>query len=89
MMPLVSQNLNHLKMAYTIEEASDLLSLSRAQIYRLIDRGEIETIKIGKARRVTVRQLEAFLQRLEQQSGTPSLIEVISARARSRRTTNV
>lgn len=56
-------------MAYTVEEAAELLSLSRAQIYRLIDLGEIETVKIGKSRRLTSRQLDAFLSAQEQRMG--------------------
>ncbi len=85
----MSQNLNHLKLAYTIEEASTLISLSRAQIYRLIDRGEIETIKIGKARRITARQLEAFLLGLEQRAVLPRVIDILSSRARSRKEPHV
>ena len=68
----MSPYLNHEKMAYSIEEAGILLSISRAQLYRLIDLGELETIKIGKARRVTSRQLDAFLTAYEQRNGSLS-----------------
>lgn len=44
------------KLAYTVEEAAELLSLSRAQIYRLIDIGELSSIKIGKSRRLSAEQ---------------------------------
>ena len=73
-------------MAYCIEEASDLLSLSRAQVYRLIDLGELGTIKIGKARRITSAQLNAFLTAYEQQSGF--IIDQLASQslARTRRT---
>lgn len=54
----------HKKLAYPVEEAAELLSLSRAQIYRLIDLQELETVKIGKCRRVTHVQLNAFLARM-------------------------
>ncbi len=54
------------KFMYSIEEASELLSLSRAQLYRLIDQGDLETVKIGKSRRITFGQLGAFVERLEQ-----------------------
>lgn len=82
----MSQYLKHEKMAYCIEEASDLLSLSRAQVYRLIDLGELGTIKIGKARRITSAQLDAFLTACEQQSGF--IIDQLASQslARTRRT---
>jgi excisionase family DNA binding protein len=61
--------IKHAKLAYTIEEATGLLSLSRAQLYRLIDLGELCTVKIGKSRRVTSKQLDAFVRQLEQRGG--------------------
>lgn len=65
----MSDYLYHEKMAYTVEEASELLSLSRAHVYRLIDLGQIETITVGRSRRITSRQLDAFLYGLEQRNG--------------------
>lgn len=59
----------HRKMVYTIEEAAELLSLSRAQLYRLIELEDLPSIKIGKCRRVTYAQLETFVQWLEQRQG--------------------
>ena len=64
----MSQHLTHSKMAYTVPEASSLLSLSRSLLYRLIDLGEIETIKVGRSRRITATQLESFLKALELKS---------------------
>lgn len=61
--------LNHSKMAYTVDEAGELISLSRSQIYRLIEVGEIGSIRIGKSRRVTYAQLEDFLRKREQNHG--------------------
>lgn len=57
------------KLAYTVEEAATLLSLSRAQLYRLIELEDLPTVKIGRCRRITYVQLESFLKRLEQSSG--------------------
>jgi excisionase family DNA binding protein len=53
------------KIAYTVEEAAELLSLSRAQVYRLIEVGELGSLKIGKARRVSAEQLVEFIRRVE------------------------
>lgn len=57
------------KLAYTIEEAAELLSLSRAQIYRMIDVGDLPSIKIGRSRRVTADQLAVFIRQAEQLGG--------------------
>lgn len=53
------------KLAYKVEEAAGLLSLSRAHVYRLMDLAEIGSVTIGRSRRITARQLEEFLRRLE------------------------
>lgn len=53
------------KIAYTVEEAGLLLSLSRAQMYRLLDVGEIGSVRIGRSRRITVNQLQAYVAKLE------------------------
>lgn len=58
------------KLAYTVEEAAELLSLSRAHLYRLLELGEIGSVNIGRSRRITTGQLTDFIKRLEQRSCT-------------------
>ena len=68
-MKLESSQWRATKLAFTIEEAAELLSLSRAQLYRLIDIGDLCSIKIGKCRRITWAQLESFVSKIEQNHG--------------------
>jgi excisionase family DNA binding protein len=42
-------------------EVKDLLSLSRASVYRLLDQGDLVSIRIGRARRVRFDDLIAFV----------------------------
>ncbi len=49
----------------TVEETAHLLSLSRMSVYRLIQRGDLPSIKIGGSRRVSMSALRAYLQKLE------------------------
>lgn len=49
------------KLAYTVDEAAEMLSISRAQAYRLIDRGDLGSFKIGRSRRVSAEQLVDFV----------------------------
>jgi excisionase family DNA binding protein len=48
----------------TITETAQALRLSRAQVYNLVNRGELQTIKIGSSRRVPLSALEEYIQRL-------------------------
>jgi excisionase family DNA binding protein len=44
-----------------IDAAADRLSISRATLYRMIQRGEIATIRIGSAVRIPVSALDRWL----------------------------
>lgn len=56
------------KSAYSPEAVAEKLSISRAHVYRLLERGELSSITIGRCRRITQRQLDAFLDQREQSS---------------------
>ena len=49
------------RLAYRLEEAAALLSVSRSTLYRMIDRGELLVIHIGTAPRIPHTSLEQFV----------------------------
>jgi len=49
------------KLAYRVGEAAQLLSISRASAYELINRGELPAVKIGKSWRVPHDALKKVL----------------------------
>jgi excisionase family DNA binding protein len=53
------------KLLYTIREVEDVLGLSRAAIYNLINAGELRRVKVGKAARIPRASLVAYVDRLE------------------------
>lgn len=53
------------KLLYTPQEAADTLSLSRSKVYDLMARGELHSIKIGGARRISRGALRSFVERKE------------------------
>lgn len=50
---------------FTPVDAAQILSVSRSQIYVLIKRGELESVKIGGSRRISENQLVSFIGRIE------------------------
>jgi len=52
----------------SIETCADMLSLSRAKVYELIDRENLPTVRFGKAVKVPIEQLRDWLnKRIEEQ----------------------
>ena len=48
----------------SISEVQSLLNVSRATVNRLIDRGELSRVHIGRAVRISSEDVIAFVQRL-------------------------
>ena len=47
----------------SVKRARVLLSLSHHQIYRLLNRGELQSAKFGRARRITVASIQDYIKR--------------------------
>ena len=66
---VVKRLLEEIVFCVSIEQAADMLSLSRATVYKMIDRGEFAPIvSFGKRRVVPLEQFRAWLNaRIEEQ----------------------
>ncbi len=49
----------------TVREAAELLGIGRTKLYELLLAGEIVTVTIGRARRVPLASLHAYVRSLE------------------------
>jgi excisionase family DNA binding protein len=49
------------KVLLTVEEVADRLSLGRSKVYELIASGAIQSVTIGRSRRVAATAVEAFV----------------------------
>ena len=50
-----------------IEQAADMLALSRSRVYELLHAGEISSVKAGRSRRVIVDSIYEFIARLQEE----------------------
>lgn len=48
-----------------VEEAADVLGLSRSTVYELMGRGVIPSVRIGGCRRIPAKALRAWVEGLE------------------------
>lgn len=52
-------------------EAAAVLGISRTRIFALIAAGTVESVQLGRSRRIPVAALEEFVARLRDESATP------------------
>lgn len=48
----------------TVEAAAEQLSFSRTRMYQLLKDGEIESVKVGRLRRIPAEALTVYVRRL-------------------------
>jgi excisionase family DNA binding protein len=52
------------KKLYTVQEAAEILNLSRSTLYVLLKKGAISSVKIGGSRRFTYSAIQSFVDQL-------------------------
>ena len=58
------------KLLLTAEEAGELLSIGRTKVYELMAQGLLESVAIGRCRRVPALALEPFVEALRRDTGS-------------------
>ena len=53
-----------IKLAYSVEEAAELLSIKRDSLYELIHTEQLGSFKVGARRLIARRHLEEFIERV-------------------------
>ena len=49
---------------YTLPEAAEQLRISRTKLYELLDANEIESVHIGRSRKIPAAALDTYVNRL-------------------------
>jgi excisionase family DNA binding protein len=55
----------------TVDEAARRLSIGRSHLYEYLLNGSLQSIRIGRSRRIAIRDLNAFIERLRENCGDP------------------
>jgi excisionase family DNA binding protein len=56
------------KLLLTVDEAAQRLGIGRSHAYVYVLRGELESVKLGRSRRVPLSALEEFVRRLRDET---------------------
>lgn len=54
----------HRRLLLRPEEAAQVLGIGRSTLYELMAAGEVESVRIGKSRRIPIAALEDYVERL-------------------------
>jgi excisionase family DNA binding protein len=58
------------RVLFTVEEAARALGIGRTRMFELIQDGHVETVLIGRLRRIPVDALDTFVNRLRESPKT-------------------
>ncbi|HEX5742011.1 MAG TPA: helix-turn-helix domain-containing protein [Pilimelia sp.] len=58
------------RLMLTVEDAADWLSVGRTTMYALISAGDIQSVTIGRLRRIPLLSLEEYVSRLMHKNDT-------------------
>ena len=67
--PPRERSVRALALLLTITDVAERLGCGRTFVYELISSGELETVKLGRLRRVPVAALDALIERLRARAG--------------------
>jgi excisionase family DNA binding protein len=56
--------MSELPMLFTPIQAAKIMGISRSHVYTLMDQGRLESVNIGRCRRITANQIEKFIESL-------------------------
>lgn len=59
-----SSNGRTVRLLLTVEEAADRLGIGRTLMYALVKNGEVESVQLGRLRRIPADALPRYLERL-------------------------
>jgi excisionase family DNA binding protein len=57
---------------YTIPEAATALRISRTKLYELLDSGDVESVYIGRSRKIPTEALRIYIDSLRARNSRPA-----------------
>lgn len=57
---------------YTIPEAATALRISRTKLYELLDSGDVESVYIGRSRKIPAEALRIYIDSLRARNSRPA-----------------
>ena len=58
------------RILFSVSEAAGMMGLGRSLVYQLVMRGDLDSIKLGRARRIPAKALSEYIQRLQSEQNS-------------------
>ncbi len=71
---MASSARSDIQLLLTIEEAAERLRIGRTSMYRLVSTGAVETVTVGRLRRVPAECLDEYVARLRSGASSESSV---------------
>jgi excisionase family DNA binding protein len=56
--------MDDLPMLFTPSQVAKIMGISRSQVYILMNKGQLDSVHIGRCRRITRKQIDTFIDKL-------------------------
>jgi excisionase family DNA binding protein len=57
--------MNQLPILFSPAQTAKIMSISRSKVYELINNGKLNSLRIGRSRRISTNQIQTFINNLE------------------------
>jgi excisionase family DNA binding protein len=57
--------MNQLPILFSPAQTAKIMSISRSKVYELINNGKLNSLRIGRSRRISNNQIQTFINNLE------------------------
>jgi excisionase family DNA binding protein len=64
---------NEMPMLFTPVQAAKIMNVSRSHVYSMMNKGELGSVNIGRCRRITIGQMNDFIESLTANTSLESI----------------
>lgn len=65
--------MNEMPMLFTPVQAAKIMNVSRSHVYSMMNKGELGSVNIGRCRRITIGQMNDFIESLTANTSLESI----------------
>jgi excisionase family DNA binding protein len=60
--------MNQVPVLFTTSQTAEIMNISRTKVYELMNKGELDSLRIGRSRRISTNQIETFIKNMNRKT---------------------